>query len=223
MGRRNIIINPQVSVIIPTCRRYEVVLANVLNIQQQNYPKIEILVCDDSNKEYLIENMEAKNKLLPHCRYFYCSQYDHEGKKDYGLARARNTGIIHANGQVLVFLDDRITPANPDMIRTFVDKILEKQKQKVWFFGEKGGNKSSFVENCSAILRKRIIEAGMFNERLQKYGAMTRELIGRFSAQGFSFEYVPEALAMPLDKSRDRDRKEAEILESREILRKLGW
>jgi glycosyltransferase involved in cell wall biosynthesis len=214
---------PLVSVILPTFDRYEIAVQNVDNILKQDYDNFEIIVCDDSNLDYLKDNIKVRDVLIGRkIKYFYTALFDHEKNKTYGLAAARNTGVINANGEILVFLDDRITPDKPDMISIFVNKIEEAKGEKVWFFGDKGAHKTAFVENCSAIKRQHIIDAGMFCERITKYGGMTRELFCRFSRQGFKFVYVPEALATALTKSKDRERKEKESVEMKELLRRMG-
>lgn len=212
----------RISVILPTCNRYHVVKENVNNILQQTWADIEIMLCDDSDLEYYKQNnkdiitfVKSQTKV----RYFYTAMFDKDGKKDYGLARARNNGIIEATGEVLIFLDDRITPENTDAFHRFYDAI--KNTKKTWFFGNKGANKTSFVENYSAIRRSEMVDAGMFCERINKYGGMTRELHGRFTRQDFNFMYMPECIARQVCKSGGWDRKEKEIPEMRAMLGKL--
>jgi len=210
-----------ISVIIPTCDRYDVLQRNIEKIRQQDV-KVEILVGDDSDVSYLKTNRDKMEEIRSSVdQYFYTAIYDHERNKLYGLGRARNTCVIYAHGQFLIFLDDRISPATPNMVSLFVDE-LKKNEDKIWYFGNKGGNKSSFVENCSAIRRDHLIVGGMFPETINKYGFMTRETHHRFARQGFEFKYLPEALAEPLCKGSSRTKeREAEISGCREILGKM--
>lgn len=215
--------NKTASVILPTSNRYHVVLENIKNIKLQSYSPLEIVVCDDSDREYYKANNADFLKELANLgvtKYFYVARFDHDGNKDYGLARARNFGVVEASGEYLIFLDDRITPAHEDMVAVFVRK-LEESKSKVWYFGDKGAQKQSFVENCSAIRRSHIVDAGLFMERIDKYGGMSRELIGRFTRQSFRFVYVPEAKAKQVCKSSGWDRKPAQIEEMKKLLEKL--
>jgi len=212
----------KISVILPTSNRYDVALENVKNISQQNYPDFEIILCDDSDATYYKAGSEQFQKNLAqikNTKYVYCSRFNINNEKDYGLARARNFGLIEADGEYLVFLDDRITPAEENVLSIFYNKL--KGNKKTWFFGDKGAHKTSFVENFSAIKRSHIIDAGMFCERIDKYGGMSRELIGRFTRQGFNFEYVPEALAKQVCKSSGWDKKELEIVEMKQLLGRL--
>lgn len=213
----------KLSVILPTSNRYHIAQENIENILTQDHPSFEIVVCDDSDAKYHKEKsaafIEFVAKLDPKVKYFYTAMFDKDGKKDYGLARARNTGIIEASGKHLVFLDDRMTPANPNVLSLFTAAI--NRSDKVWYFGDKGAHKESFVENFSAIRRCEMIDAGLFCERINKYGGMTRELHGRFTRQGFSFKYMPECLAKQLCKSSGWDKKEAEIPEMKDLIRKM--
>ena len=211
-----------VSVIIPTCNRYDVVLDNANKIKQQDYPNIEIIICDDSMPQYRDTNNENLNIIKSHFRYYYTARFDEHGNKLYGIAGARNQGIVEAQGEYIVFFDDRIYPLNLNCISIFVEK-LDSSKDKIWYFGNKGKEKISFVENFSAIRRNQIIDAGMFCERIDKYGAMTRELIARYIHQGFTFQFVEEAKASFSVESTDRERKSQEIKIMREFLQKLGY
>jgi len=214
----------QISVIMPTFNRYEIAVENVQNILNQDYPKIEVVVCDDSDKEYYLAGGQAfKETILKdeRVKYEYCARFDVDGNKDYGLARARNFGVIHSTGEYLVFLDDRITPAIPNALKVFAKWLDSTPKEKIWYFGDKGGQKSNFVENFSAIRKAHIVDGGFFFERIDKYGGMTRELFARYTHQGFKFKYIPEAKAQQLCKSRGWDKKPAQITEMRALLEKI--
>jgi len=224
MGRNRTICT-KASVIMPCCNRYEILAENLEMVREQAYPDMEMLVCDDSHPSYLKENRGVLEKIqaIPRLKYFYTAKFDIEGTKTYGLATARNHGVVNATGSILVFLDERICPANKMLVSIFAEEILKDVKRKIWLFGDKGAQKTSFVENCSAIWRQHLIDGGMFNEQINKYGAMTRELYTRFTRQGFEFLYLPAAKATPLAKSRDRERKEKEIDESRDFLKRIGY
>lgn len=211
-----------ISIIIPTCNRYDVCLKNVENIQKQNYTKREIIVCDDSEKKYFEKNSKSfQEQLLKlKTKYIYCARFDADGKKDYGLARARNFGVIESQGEFLIFLDDRITPNGENSLLQLV-KPLRESKNKLWVFGDKGSQKSSFVENFSAVRRNNLVTAGMFCERIDQYGGMTRELHTRFKNQGFAFKYIPEAKAKEVCRSDGWEDKPKQISAMNLLLDKL--
>ncbi len=211
-----------VSVILPTSNRYHVVFENIENILKQDYPDFEIIVCDDSDAEYYKSNSAdfiKKIEKYKNVKYIYVARFNHEGKKDYGLARARNFGVVASEGEYLVFLDDRITPNCENLISTFVGFV--KETKKIWYFGDKGAHKTSFVENCSCIRRSEMVDAGMFNERIDKYGGMSRELIARYAHQGFKFQFVPAAIAKQCCKSDGWERKTPEVIEMKDVLKRL--
>jgi len=212
----------QASVIIPTCNRYPVLIENIENLRKQSYP-IQIVICDDSHIEDVKKNGDniSKIKLLAD-KYSYTALYDHEGNKTYGLGHARNQGVIESDADVLVFLDDRITPENTNMIKIFVEK-LKKLGHKQWIFGDKGAHKTCFVENCSCTWRQDLITGGMFCTAVSSYGFMTRELFSRLARQEWKFTYVPEALAKPLctGTRRNNPDREKQIEYSRSILKKM--
>lgn len=214
-------INNNISVIIPTYDRYEILEKNINNINSQNIEIKEIIICDDSNKNYFRENKDKLQKIQQ-CKnviYKYCARFDIDGNKDYGLARARNFGIINCSSDIIVFLDDRLTPANQNSIETLTKKLINN-KEKLWVFGNKGSDKKSFVENFSAIRKSNILKSGCFFERIDMYGGMTREVIARFSTQGYKFLYIQDALAEQLAKSSNWDVKEKQLINMRKFLEK---
>lgn len=217
------IVKDKVSVILPTSNRYHVCKQNIESILTQVHPNFEIIVCDDSDIKYRNANIAEFKSFVEskkdRVKYLYSARFDHEGKKDYGLARARNYGIIEATGEFLVFLDDRMTPDTPTALADFATEI--KKTRKVWFFGDKGAHKTSFVENFSAIRRSEIVDAGMFCERIDKYGGMTKELHGRFSRQGFDFKFLDKIFARQLCKSGGWEKKDQEIPVMKKLVEQL--
>jgi len=213
----------EITVIIPTCNRYPVVLENIKNIRKQSVT-VEIIICDDSHIDDLKANRAIQEEIkVAANQYFYTALYEHELKKVYGLGHARNKGVIEANCDILVFLDDRITPNSPNMIELLVKKLKELGK-KHWVFGDKGAHKTCFVENCSATWRQDLIIGGMFCESVCSYGFMTREIFSRLMRQGWKFVYVQEALAKPLctGSRRNNENREKQIEYSRYLLKKMG-
>ena len=65
------------------------------------------------------------------------------------------------------------------------------------------------------------MNAGMFLERIDKYGGMTREIFNRCKSQGFKFLYVSEAKAKQVCKSSGWDYKPSHIEEMKNLLKKI--
>lgn len=226
-----------VSIIIPTCNRYDVALKSITEIKKQKHRKYEIILCDDSDKNYYLEKFHLYEKKLNayKVKHIYCAKFDYLGNKDYGLARSRNHGILESKGEFLIFLDDRFTFDNENVIELFI-KELENNYQKIWIFGNKGcyntldananviqinEPKKTFVENFSCIRRNHIISAGMFCERIDKYGGMTEELTIRLSKQGFKFKFVSDIKARQIFVSDGWNKKLSQIDEMKKTLYKL--
>ncbi len=143
----------------------------------------------------------------------------------YGLAKVRNSAAINADGDILFFNDSRMLPkenAVEEMVKRFLNGSGDLHRDKVWFFGEKGGNKKTFVENFSAILRDHFIHGGMCNEVINRYGAMSQELRERFGFAGFKFEYCPEVQATTLCSTHKTRERRQDIIESKFLLYKMG-
>jgi hypothetical protein len=138
------------------------------------------------------------------------------------LGIARNIGAIEAAGEILVICDSRILPEH-DSIGKFANRLLAAGKRKVWVFGDKGADKRTFVENFSAIKRDQYIKGGMCNERIDAYGGMSQELRGRFTWQGFDFEYLPAARATTMIGSHSNENKRQQIIKSKLKLWKMGY
>ena len=207
-------------VIIPTHNRYNILEENIKNILSQKVVIKEIIICDDSDKDYKNSNKIDFLFKYPTVKYYYCARFDENGKKDYGLARARNYGIINSTSDIIVFIDDRLTPDGENSLSKLATPLVNNNS-KIWTFGNKGADKKSFVENFSAIRRTNIVLSGCFFERIDKYGGMTREIIARFSNQGYKFHYVGDAMAKQLAKSSDWESKEKQIPEMRKLLENL--
>ena len=91
-----------VSVIITTHNRSpKIVLRAVNSVLCQTYKNIEIIVVDDSSKEYVLRDDVEKiiRHKAPQILYI-----KHETNK--GSCAARNTGLLYAKGYYVAFLDD---------------------------------------------------------------------------------------------------------------------
>lgn len=189
-----------VSVVVPIYDKPEIIRKCLNAVAEQDYKNIELIVCDDG------EN--PNNDLVWEFAQYvdFPVRYIPVGRGDYGLARARNMGTIDATGEVIVYCDQRMI-MEPNCISEFLKYLVPK----VWLYGNKGGKKE-FVENLSCVLREDIINAGMFNERVDRYGGMSQEVRTRFRHQGNRTEYIESAKAIPTGKSSNRNRKRQDII-----------
>jgi glycosyltransferase involved in cell wall biosynthesis len=97
---------PELSVVIPTYNRREILLKTLAAYQQQSCSAeiLEILVLDDESTDGTAEAVaEFSQRAVNHVRYF---RLTHRGP-----AAARNHGIREARGKLLLFADDDIVPS----------------------------------------------------------------------------------------------------------------
>ncbi|MFD1862011.1 glycosyltransferase family 2 protein [Planococcus chinensis] len=119
--------NNKVSVVIPTYNRADLLMAAVKSLQEQTYGNIEIIIVDDCSTDStarMVEQIDDK-------RVVYVK---HEVNK--GGAEARNTGVKHASGEFIGFLDsdDRWLP---DKLERQLAVIKSNQEIKVVYTGIK--------------------------------------------------------------------------------------
>ena len=200
-----------VSVIVPICDKPEVTKQNLEAIEAQTYQNIEIIICDNSQtsmNDNVIAEFRAKTKKLV--------RYINVQGLDYGLARARNLGIIEATGELLVFCDQRMI-MDSKAVEIFVNSITPRS----WIYGNKGIRKE-FVENFSCIERTDLIKLGMFCERMDRYGGLSQETRSRAKYNGYKIEFIEKAIATPVGKSGNKYSKRKDILKIKNKLWKMG-
>ncbi len=94
---------PNVSVVIPTYKRYGMLPRAIESVLAQTYKQIQVIVVDDNDPgtewraktEKLMENYSTDSRI----------KYIKHSKNLNGSA-ARNTGIKNADGEIVCFLDD---------------------------------------------------------------------------------------------------------------------
>lgn len=214
-----------VSIIMPTCKRNAEVLENLLSIREQTYKNIEVVICDDNRLEDSMQLKAGIEQIRPRLKFPVKWVWTGKRADEYGLAKARNLGLIEATGDIVVFCDDRLR-MHPGAVEAFVKALKNGAKAdvlKMWVWGsKKQGQFKTFVENFSATWRSIVINGGMFNERMDAYGGMTQEVSGRFGSQGLRFEFCPGALAEPMIGTHSRSRHRADIINSKIKLYKMG-
>ncbi|WP_298438394.1 glycosyltransferase [Geobacter sp.] len=103
---------PLVSVIVPTYNRPDMLPDTLRSILAQSYPHIEIVVVNDAGEdvERLVKEVAPGAVYLRH-------------ERNKGLAGARNTGIRHAAGKYIAYLDDDdlFYPGHVETLVTFLE------------------------------------------------------------------------------------------------------
>jgi glycosyltransferase involved in cell wall biosynthesis len=207
---------PLISVIIPTFNRQDEVREAINSVYLSDYEAKEVVIADD-------HPLALTEAILAELRDAYeglAIKYVKTEFEGYGLAMARNMGAIEAQGDYLLFLDDRYA-LDEKAISAFYQQALDRQGKKFWAFGDKGAQKKSFVENFSFIRRKDFMLMGMFNERITDYGGMSQECRTRALEQGFDLDYVGEAKARVLTATRRKGRRKS-IWKMKQLLHRMG-
>lgn len=199
--------NTLVSVILPVFGHPERLERMLKALDAQSYPAIEIVIVSDGDPSY--DSLAIKSKHT--VKYFRVGDFDR-----YGLGYARDYGAMEAEGEILVFLDERFIP-DPEMINEFASHLHPKQ----WLFGNKNG-KRTFVENVSCLYRQEFIDLGMSNQLIDRYGGMSQELRTRSKRQGFKQIFIEKAIARPEYASHNYNSKKVEIREMKQRLWKMG-
>lgn len=86
---------PSVSVIVPAYNQSRYLAAAIRSALDQTYGDLEVLVVDDGSTDDTREVVASFTD--PRVKYFY--------QQNRGLSAARNTGLTHATGEFVTFLD----------------------------------------------------------------------------------------------------------------------
>ncbi|HDN84453.1 MAG TPA: glycosyltransferase family 2 protein [Candidatus Aerophobetes bacterium] len=171
-----------VSIVIPTYNRKKVLKRCLELLFAQNYPKdkYEIILVDDGSTDGTDKMVASLN---PPCRFTYLYQ---ERK---GPHIARNLGITHAEGEIVIFIDSDIL-CPPDLISEHIkyhnrfkdvivsgpetrtsdlyDKFQDIEKRKFKKFWDLSG--PSFITSNLSVKRKYLIRIGGFDEEFEGMG-----------------------------------------------------
>lgn len=96
-----------ISIIIPTCNRKEILSRSLLHLNHQNYPfnKFEVIVIDDGSTDDTCNEIDKIRNNL-----YYQLHYIKQEKS--GPSAARNKGIAKASADILLFTGDDILFSN---------------------------------------------------------------------------------------------------------------
>lgn len=205
---------PLVSIIIPTKDSPESFAKSLLGAIEQDYLKFEIIVADSGEiSVQKIVNVVKQKTTIP-IRYIH---FDSKG--NYTLAEARNRAVIEADGELLVFCDDRLK-----MKKNAVSVFATYKRPKAWLWGMKDKAIKGFIENFSSIHRDDIIKLGMFNERMQWYGGMSQEIRERFeNKNSIDFIFMQEAEADEIKRTKSKSSRREDIIEAKLLIHKLYY
>jgi len=199
-----------ISVVIPTYNEPERLLAAVQSLAVQNYPAeaLEIIVVDDASSAFDPERYpKAAGPFSLHLLRHAANQ---------GRARARNTGIRAAKGEIVVFLDSDMTVEpgflqahaqvhqqagvvaighirfGPQVPASALTRYLNSRGVHRIGEGQEVPYKC-FVTGNSSVRREQLLRVGLFDEDLTAYGGEDLELGYRLHQDGSLFCFASRA------------------------------
>ena len=95
---KNIKLNPKISVISPLLNRERYILTFLINIQNQNYKDIEIILVDDCSKDNTVKMIEEYQKIDQRIILL-------KNKKNKGTFLSRNIGIQYSKTKYIIIPD----------------------------------------------------------------------------------------------------------------------
>lgn len=201
------------SVVMPTYDEPERLEAALKSLSQQDYPHeaIQIIVVDDASPHLDSERLHAavaplQLQLL-------------RNEQNQGRARARNTALRVASGEIVVFLDsDMIVGTNflcahaqrhqNHAEAVFVGNVRFASEipntSLTRYIEGRGVHRvdedkpipfNCFVTGNSSVRRSTLLRVGFFDEDLTAYGGEDLELGYRLHLAGIPLYYAPEALS----------------------------
>jgi len=185
------------SVVIATHNRRELLDRSLEYLFRQDYSKdqYEIIVVDDGSGDGTQKMLEGKN---PSCGLKYLRYKERKGQ-----SKAKNLGINHTQGEMIIFIDDDVF-CPPQFIREHmryhkkydniivdgpaintdrIDSLFDDKKKRVLAFLDFFG--ASFITSNTSCKKESLIKAGGFDEEFgKKFGWQDRELGFRLKEMG---------------------------------------
>lgn len=205
--------SPTLSVVIPTYNEPERLLAALESLALQDYPAeaLEIIVVDDASPVFDPERytQAAGSSPLRVIRH----------ATNQGRARARNTGIRAASGEVVLFLDSDMT-VEPGFLRAHAQAHQQAGTVAIGhirfgpqvpancltrYLDSRGVHRlrkgeavpfKCFVTGNSSVSREQLLRVGLFDEDFTAYGGEDLELGYRLHLDGAVFRFAGQARSL---------------------------
>lgn len=202
------------SIVVTTFNREAVLKQLLQSLEQQSDREFQVVVAIDGATD-------STEQMLESIKTSYSLKWVNTHCSGYGLAVARNSGILAADGKIIAIIDDdcfpcrdyvaalkrsvrhgTITggPRTPSSVEDTkqVDKMRElarlPTRQPLSFEHIRRNWPKAVITECNiCAFRADLIELGMFSERLKIYGFIGQEFFARVENFGFKYQFDPEA------------------------------
>ncbi len=135
----------KVSVVIPTYNEEKTIRDCLTSLAKQNYKEVEIIVIDDGSTDRTVASVLQINQLTN-------QSINLLRQKHQGAGAARNLGVKHAKGEILVFVDSDMT-FHKDFIKNLVRPIIDAKTIGTFSKEEYLANKDNVWARCWNINR----------------------------------------------------------------------
>jgi glycosyltransferase involved in cell wall biosynthesis len=204
----------KLSIVVTTYNRADGLRSLLESLAHQSDMDFEVVVAIDGSTDHtesVLANLQLPyvlKTLNTHCR-------------GYGLALARNQGILASEGDAVVVLDDDSFP-DPGYVAALKQSALRGvitggprnpadagNVRMAWKMQElaklppltpmaitrirRDWPNAYLIENNICMLREDFISIGLFSERLKMYGFIGQEFFGRAEYLGMRYQYNPAA------------------------------
>jgi len=226
-----------ITIIIPTYNRRDLLRDAVASLRKQSHPadRYEIVIVSDGSTDGTDDEYAAP-LTLPATRLV------RQEKRGFGLAAARNLGLRHAQGRLVMFFDDDMV-ADEQMVATHVEAHTQFDEHvavrgcvkpapdlpdtpfchivigDICNVYEDGAEQARFISFETALSwqtsfkRSELERLGGYDEEFRMYGWEDIEFAYRTMQQGLRFYYEPRAVSLHRDQ-RNTLPKHAERLRS---------
>lgn len=138
-----------VSIIIPCYNLEKYIFECLKSIEKSNYYPLEVIVVDDGSKD---KSVEIISRFIQENNNFGEKQYTLIKQKNGGASSARNTGLLHAKGEYIAFIDgDDTIDANyiTNMVQAIKFSNMDLCVSGVREVDENGNQMKDFIlEQC---------------------------------------------------------------------------
>jgi len=204
----------ELTLVITTYNRADVLKELLASLENQNDKDFDVVIAIDGSTDHTEEMLHS---LQPSYYMKWVNTYCN----GYGLAVARNLGILAAEGDAVVILDDDSSPG-PEFVAAHKQSVCHgtitggprspsdvSDKRLAWKMEQlslvpsctpipikrmrREWPNAYLVENNICLYRQDWIDIGLFSERLKMYGFIGQEFFARAEYLGYSYQFNPGA------------------------------